>query len=346
MRTVELVAARTLELTELAPPPPPARDEVTVRLKAVGLCGSDLHWYQDGHVGHTQARYPMVLGHEPVGEVVEVGAGVTTHVLGDRVAIEPSIVCGNCEFCRAGRPNNCVSGVFMGGTQAPGFFRELANVPARNAEHIPASMDYVTACLIEPTAVVVHTFEIAGMQAGATVAVLGAGPIGLLCASYARLAGASQVFILDRIPHRLRIARQIDPGFITVLAPQEDLLQAVMDGTGGRGVDLTIDAAGSFDTIHTGIHITRPCGRFVLVGIPSDRVFYVDLHTAMNKEIEIRTVKRSNHCGHKATELLVAGKIPDTLITHRMELAHTPEAFEMLSGYKDGVGKLIVEFNG
>ena len=345
MRTVELVAKRTLEMVERPEPGPPGPGEVTVQLKAVGLCGSDLHWFQDGFIGHTNAKYPMVLGHEPVGEVVEMGAGVTTHIIGDRVAIEPSIVCGKCEYCLNGRPNNCVDGIFMGGTQAPGFFREFANVPARNAEHFPASLDYITASLIEPTAVVVHIFEVARMRTGDTVAVIGAGPIGLICASFAKLAGASQVYIMDRVPHRLRIARQIDPAFITVQAPQEDLLQTVMDGTRGRGVDLVIDAAGSFETIHAALHIARPCGRFVLVGIPSERVFYVDLHTAMSKELEIQTVKRSNHRGHEAIELLAAGKIPDTLITHRMELAHTAEGFDMVSGYKDGVGKLVVEID-
>ncbi len=128
MRTVELVAPRTLEVVERPDPNPPAAGEVMVRLKAVGLCGSDLHWYQDGHIGHTEAQYPMILGHEPVGEIVAVGDGVTTHKVGDHVAIEPSIVCGQCEFCLNGRPNNCVRCVFMGGMQAPGFFREYANV--------------------------------------------------------------------------------------------------------------------------------------------------------------------------------------------------------------------------
>ena len=334
-----------MEIVERPGPEPPGAGEVMVKLKAVGLCGSDLHWFQDGFVGHTSAVFPMILGHEPVGEVVAVGKNVTTHAVGDRVAIEPSITCGRCEFCLNGRSNNCVESIFMGGLQAPGFYREFANVPARNAEHFPASLDYITATLIEPTAVVVHVFELTRMRTGDTVAILGAGPIGLLCATMAKLAGASQVYLLDRVAHRLRIARQIDPSYITALAPKEDFVQTVMDGTRGRGVDLVIDAAGSFETIHTGLHIARPSGRYLLVGIPSERVFYVDLHTAMSKELEIQTVKRSNNRGHEAIELLTAGKIPDMLITHRMELANTPEGFDMVSGYKDGVGKLVVEID-
>jgi L-iditol 2-dehydrogenase len=345
MRTVELVAPRVLELFERPQLEDPGPGEVTIKVKAVGLCGSDLHWYQDGFVGHTDGKFPMILGHEPVGEVVALGKGVKTHALGDRVAIEPSIVCGNCEYCRSDRPNNCVSSIFMGGLQAPGFYREFANVPAQNAEHFPASIDFITATLIEPVAVVVHVFEMARMRPGDTVAILGAGPIGLLCAIMAKLSGASQIFMMDRIPHRLRIARQIDPSFVTVLTPQEDFIQAVMDGTGSRGVDLVFDCAGAFDTIHTGLHIARPSGRFVLVGIPSERVFCVDIHTAMSKELEIQTIKRSNNRGHEAIQLIASGKIPDTLITHRMELAHTAEGFQMVSEYKDGVGKLVVEID-
>lgn len=343
MLSVELVARRTLDIVERPQPPDPAAGEVLVRLKAIGLCGSDLHWYQDGFIGHTDAVYPMVLGHEAVGEVLAVGPGVTTHAVGDRVAIEPSIVCGRCEFCTSGRPNNCVKCVFMGGTQAPGFFREMAVVPAANAEHVPAELDYITATLIEPTAVVVHVFELARMQPGDTVAVLGAGPIGMLCASVAKLFGASQVFLTDRVPHRLRIARQLDSSFVTALSPQESFQDLVMDSTHGRGVDLVIDAAGAFDTIYTGLRIARPSGRFILVGIPTERVFAVDIHTAMSKELEIVALKRSNHRGHEAADLLKAGKISDMLITHRMELSHTPEAFELVSGYKDGVGKLVIE---
>ncbi len=199
MRTVELVEKRRLEVASR----PDTRDagpgEVVVRMHAVGICGSDLHWYEDGGIGYTAAVYPMILGHEPVGEVVSVGAGVTTHKVGERVAIEPSIVCGECEFCRSGRPNNCVHCVFMGGTQAPGFFRDYAVVPARNAEHFPDTFSYAKATLIEPTAVIVHVFELFDMRPGDTVAVLGAGPIGILSAVMAKLRGASQVFIADKI---------------------------------------------------------------------------------------------------------------------------------------------------
>ncbi len=345
MRTVELVEKRRLEVASRPDTRDPGPGEVVVRMHAVGICGSDLHWYEDGGIGYTAAVYPMILGHEPVGEVVSVGAGVTTHKVGERVAIEPSIVCGECEFCRSGRPNNCVHCVFMGGTQAPGFFRDYAVVPARNAEHFPDTFSYAKATLIEPTAVIVHVFELFDMRPGDTVAVLGAGPIGILSAVMAKLRGASQVFIADKIPHRLQLAASIDPSFVTLNTKTDKVADAVLDMTRQRGVDVVLDAAGALETINTGMAIARLSGQYVLIGIPTEQALMIDIHTAMAKELRIQTIKRSNHKGHDAIHLISDGKIPESIITHRLPLEKTPDGFAMLSDYRDGVGKTIIEFD-
>jgi L-iditol 2-dehydrogenase len=343
MRTVELLAPRRLEVADRPFPPDPGPGEVLVRLRAVGLCGSDLHWYQDGRIGHSPAVYPMVLGHEPVGEVVAIGRGLDTHRVGDRVAIEPSIVCGCCEFCKAGQPNNCTECLFMGGPQSPGFFREYAVVPARNAEHFPADMDYATATLIEPVAVIVHVFELTTMRSGDSVAVLGAGPIGLLCANMARLRGASTIFLADRVAHRLALGAAMDKKLVTVNMREASIVEAVADLTRGRGVDIVFDAAAGKETRDAGIHAARSGGQYVLIGIPGEADTLFDLQTAMSKELRIQTIKRSNHQGHRALHLIESGKIPTSIITHRFPMERTAEAFELVSDYRDGVGKLILD---
>src|SRR5689334_22172145 len=150
MKSIQLVAARTLEPREMPMPPDPGPGEVLVRLRAVGVCGTDLHWYLDGGIGSLRAVYPQVLGHEPAGEIVGVGPGVKGLEPGQKVVVEPTITCGRCEFCRSGHHNNCVAEVFMSSPGVPGLFREYATVPGANVVPVPANMSFTKATLIEP----------------------------------------------------------------------------------------------------------------------------------------------------------------------------------------------------
>src|SRR5881409_1856987 len=342
MRSIQLVAPRRLEEREVPLPPDPGPGEALVRLGAVGICGSDLHYYLEGRVGRSEAAYPQVLGHEPAGIIEAVGPGVTDLAAGCRVAVEPAIVCGHCEFCSAGHHNNCARVRFMGSPDTAGFFREYALVPAHNAIPIPPGLGLVEAAIVEPLAVILHALELVDIRVGDTVAVLGAGPIGLLSVAVARLAGAGQVIAADRVPHRLRLAGEMGAA-VGVDTRSESLVEAVADATRGRGVDVVIDAAGAVETINAGIAVARPGGCFVLIGIPSVLDLPVDLHTAMAKELRLQTVKRSNRNAGAAIELLRAGRVPAALVTHCLPLGETPNAFEMLAAYSDGVGKIVIE---
>ncbi len=342
MKSIQLVAHRVLEPRELPMPPDPGPGELLVRLRAVGICGSDMHWYLEGGIGASKAVYPQILGHEPAGEVAAVGAGVYNFRAGNRVALEPSITCGRCEFCRAGKHNNCVSSVFMGSPQMFGLFREYAVIPADNAVLIPDSMSFTDATIIEPVAVILHVFELAPVRLGETVAVMGAGPIGLLVASMARISGASKVFVADRVAHRLRMAESMGAD-VAVETPR--LQQAVMDHTRGRGVDIVFDAAAKLETIHGAFAVARLSGRVVLIGIPSEPDLPLDLNIAMAKELNLQTIKRSNHNAHGAIDLLQSGRIPAGLVTHEPRLDMTPQAFETLAAYADGVGKVVIRID-
>jgi len=339
MNSIQLVSPRKLELRQMPMPPDPAPGEVLVRLRAVGICGSDMHWYKEGGIGAMLAAYPTVLGHEPAGEIVAVGKGVHGVRSGQRVALEPSITCGHCEFCLSGHHNNCIGSIFMGSPQMPGLFREFAVLPERNVAPIPDRMSFVAATLIEPLAVILHILELTDIHLGDTVAVMGAGPIGLLTASIARIAGASRIFIADKVLHRLNMARAL--GFDAVEIGK--FQQAVMDGTAGRGVDIVFDAAAALETINMSIAIARLGGRMVLIGIPSEKDLNVDVHLAMAKELNIQTVKRSNHNAHGAIELLESGRIDERIVTHRLPLEKTPEGFELLAEYAGEVGKVVIE---
>jgi len=344
MRSVPLVAPRRLELVEAPLPEGPRAGELLLRMRAVGLCGSDLHWWAEGRIHSTPARYPQILGHEPVGEVLAVGEGVTGFHVGDLVSVEPSLTCGHCEFCIAGRHNLCVHARFQGGPEAPGFLRDYAVIPAHNADRVPAGLSVQEATLIEPLAVWVHVYELEPVRLGDTVAVLGAGPIGLLGIAMAKQAGAEMVLACDRVPHRLDLARRMGADG-TALAGERDFRELVMDLTRGRGVDIVYDAAGAPETISQGLSCLRPGGALVLIGIPEPLEFTVDLHAALSKELRIQAVRRSNHKGAQAAALLAAGRIPTSLITHRLPLERAQEGFEILHSYADGVGKIVFDFD-
>jgi L-iditol 2-dehydrogenase len=277
-----------------------------------------------------------------VGEVIATGPGVHDFKPGDRVALEPSLTCGHCEYCRAGRHNLCVRARFMGGPEAEGFLRDVVVVPAHNADLIPPELTWREATLIEPVAVLVHVYELAPVRPGQTVAVLGAGPIGLIAIAMAKLAGAAQVLACDRVSHRLSLARRMGAD-LALDGREEDLLDAVMDMTSGHGADVVFDAAGAPETIQLGIQCAAPGGHYVLIGIPDALRFEVDLHTAMSKELRLQTIKRSNHKGREAAALLASRSIPATIITHALPLERAQDGFEMLRDYTDGIGKLVFD---
>ncbi len=318
----------------------PGPGEILVKIRSVGICGSDMHWYVDGSIYGFPASYPQVLGHEPAGEVVALGIGVTQFQCGDRVSIEPTVSCGHCEYCVRGQHNNCLSSQFMGSPQLPGLLREYATLPAHNASIVPETFSYTQATLIEPVAVIMHMLELVEIRPRDTVAVFGAGPIGLLAAAVARSAGA-QVLVTDKLPYRIQMAKHLGA---SVAAPIDQFREAVLDATRGRGVDISIDAAGAPETINTALAVTRPGGTFVLIGIPNHAPVAVDLFSLQAKEIRFQPVKRSNHRSQPAIALLGSGAIPEAIVTHRVGIDAAPAAFQMLAEYRDGVGKLAIEF--
>jgi L-iditol 2-dehydrogenase len=342
MKAVHLVAPHRLEVVEAPLPPDPGPGEVLLKVRSVGICGSDLHWYLDAHIGANICVFPQILGHEPVAEIAAVGAGVAASRVGERVFVEPGIACGHCEFCVSGSPNLCPACRFLGSSPTKGLFREYGVMPAHNAVPVPEGVSDASATVAEPLGIILHTMELAEMRLGDTVAVLGSGPIGMLCIAMAKLRGASKVFVADKVAHRVALGLKMgaDAGIHT---PAESVCDTILDATGGRGVDIVLDAAGMMETINWGMKIARRGGKFVLVGLPTEPNLVIDLHSAMNKEVQIRTVRRSRLNTDTAIGLLAARRVPDALVTHRIPLERTPEAFETLAGYADGVGKVIIE---
>ncbi len=337
----ELTAPRTFRLAEqkIEDPGP---GEIQVKVGAVGICGSDVHSYSEGAIGDSPCIYPMVLGHEPAGTVVKTGAGVTGWSPGDRAALEPALYCYHCEYCRRGLHNVCANIRFLSNPGIPGFFREFVNLPAANLLPIPAGISLDLATIAEPLAVAMHSMKFAAVQAGETVAVYGAGPIGLLTLACLKVAGAGRVWAIEPVAHRRELAKHM--GADVALDPAEiDTSRQILADTGGRGVDCAIDCAAKEHTTNWAIQVARNAGRVVLTGIHSAVHVPFEVSPMRRKELAIFNVRRSNDEPHQALALLIErASWFAPLLTHRRPLSKIAEAFSIAEHYADGVGKMIV----
>jgi L-iditol 2-dehydrogenase len=300
-----------------------------------------MHAYSEGAVGSTPNVYPMVLGHEPAGTIVKTGPGVTGLSPGDRGALEPALYCYHCEFCLSGHHNVCAKIRFLSNPGHPGFFRELVNLPATNFLPIPAGMSFGEAALAEPLAIAMHSLRLVSIRPGETVAVIGAGPIGLMTIAALRAANAGRIWAVEPLRHRRELALGL--GANVALEPGE-AAEAILQDTRQRGVDCAIDCAAGEHTTNLAIHLTRSAGRTAITGIHSAPDIAMSGSAMRRKELTIFNVRRSNHETQEALELLQAHAAWFApVLTHTRPIERIDEAFAIASQYRDGVGKMIVQ---
>jgi L-iditol 2-dehydrogenase len=342
MKAVKWFGPRDLRLVDVDKPSPKPH-EALVRIESTGICGSDLHYYLDGRIGKTVIREPLILGHEYSGIVEAVGSEGDPALVGKRVAVEPGIPCLACEYCRKGHYNVCPRLQFPGGPPNDGAFCEYVAVHAAFCFPVPDGMTAPVAAMIEPLAVAIHTIELANVRPGETVAILGLGPIGLLTAQVAKLAGAGCVYGCDLLDYRVRDAARygVDLAFN---AGTEDTVATVQRETSGRGVDVALDCARSTVTPDVACRIARPAGRCVLTGISGEEYGTVPVDVARRKELTLTWCRRFLFNYPTAIDLVAAGRVDvESLITHAFPLARTGEAFALVSSASDGVLKASID---
>lgn len=341
MLVAELSSSRQFLLRDAAPIADPGPGQVQAAVKAVGICGSDLHYFSDGGIGSARCVYPMVLGHEPAGAVVKAGPGVSGWSAGDRAILEPALYCYHCEFCMTGRHNVCANIRFMSMPAEPGFFRERVNLPARNLLPLPKNLSEAEGALVEPLAVIVHSMQFAAPRPGETAVVFGAGPIGLLTIALLKLSGVTRIWSVEPVAARRELARAL--GADVVMDPTADPAREILRDTGKRGVDMAIDCACREESTDQCIDAVRNAGRVVMTGIPDQDHIRLAFHLMRRKEIAFSTVRRSNHDSDAALGLLAAQpKRFAPMLTHQRPLAQIQTAFETCERYADGVGKLTL----
>jgi L-iditol 2-dehydrogenase len=344
MKLAQFTGLGKIEIVDGPQPMLSGAEDVLLRIERVGVCGSDVHYFRKGRIGDQIIQYPATLGHECAGTVVEVGRGVKTLKAGDRVAIDPAISCGRCDQCRVGRENTCRNLQFMGSPgEAPGAAAEFSVLPAKNCFLLPKSISLEEAVLVEPLSIGLHAVRLSEIQKGASIAILGAGPIGLsvlLCAK--AIVPSCTVYITDRITERLEAANECGADWTGHADPKE--LATAIDRENPLGLDAVFECSGDPAAIDFGLRLLAPGRTLMLVGIPPVEQVNFDIHHTRRWELTLKNVRRQNGRVEPVLEMIASGRIdPQPMLTHRFPLAKIGKAFELVEGYRDGVIKAIIE---
>lgn len=342
MKVAIMTDVGKMELTEREIPRP-TKDEVLVKVEHVGVCGSDMHYFEAGGIGRNIVKPPFVLGHEAGGIVTEVGANVTSLKVGDKVALEPGKTCGKCEFCKSGKYNLCPDVIFFATPPIDGVFQEYVTHPADLCFKIPDNMDTIEAALIEPLAVGFHAARQGGAQMGQTAVVTGAGCIGYVSLMALKAMGVTKVIVVDVLEKRLEKAIELGATAV-VNGKEKDVVEEVLKLTEGKGADLVIETAGSEITTNQAIHFAKPGSTIVLVGYSPSGEETLSMGLAIDKELTFKTVFRYRHIYPLAIEAVSSGRVNlKGIVTNTFSLDDIQEGMDQSIKNKQDVIKAVIK---
>lgn len=318
-------------------------NEVLVKLDYVGICGSDLHYYENGRIGDYIVEPPFVLGHEPGGVVVEVGNKVKHLNIGDRVALEPGKTCDHCEFCKTGRYNLCPDVIFFATPPVDGVFQEYVAHEADLCFKLPENVSTLEGALIEPLAVGFHAAIQGGARIGQTAVVMGAGCIGLVSMMALKAMGVSNVYIVDIMEKRLEKALELGATGI-INAKEKNAIEEVMKITNNNGCDLVIETAGTEITTVQAIHMAKKGSNIVLVGYSKSGEMTLPMSLVLDKELTFKTVFRYRHIYNMAIEAVASGKVNlKGIITNEFDLDDVQKAMDYSVNNKADIVKAVIK---
>ncbi len=321
---------------EERPVPRPGPGEVLIEIKAVGVCGSDVHYYEHGRIGSYVVRQPLILGHESAGVIVDTGEGVNTSRVGERVAIEPGIPDGVCEQCRAGRYNLCPNVRFFGTPPVDGAFANYVTIPASFAYTLPDQMSDEEGALIEPLSVGLWACRKAQLQGADRLLITGAGPVGLLAMKVALALGATQITMTDVSPQRLEVARKLG-ATRTVNVAKELLADA------GVEADVLIECSGNQKALMDGIRSLRPAGKAIAVGMSPGEEVSVPMSFIQNREITLAGTFRYANTYADAIALVASGRIDvRSIITGRYPLRAAEQALQATKQDPTNIKSIVI----
>jgi L-iditol 2-dehydrogenase len=345
MREALLTGIKKIELKDIPKPVIKNDTDVLIEIKAVGICGSDIHYYRNGKIGDQVIKYPFRIGHECSGQVVEVGKKVNQVKAGDRVAIDPAISCGVCDQCIMGRHHTCRNLNFMGCPgEIEGCLAEFIIVPEKCCYKLHHSINYFQGVLIEPISIGYYSVNILRALNISTVGILGSGPIGLSVLLNAKYSKIKRIYVTDKIDHRIHFAKKLGAYWtanpeksdvVTEIQKQEPLL-----------LDAVFECCGDQNAIDQAVDLLKPGGFLLIIGIPApDRISF-NISKIRRKEITIYNIRRQNYCILPAMEFILNNlSIMNSWVTHKFPLKKVKDAFDLVDNYHDNVIKAMIEFH-
>jgi L-iditol 2-dehydrogenase len=345
MQAMMLTGIRQMEMLEVPKPKIINDNDVLVKMAAVGVCGSDVHYYQSGQIGNQIVEYPFTVGHEGSGVVEQLGAAVTELKIGDRVAIEPAMPCWKCDQCLVGRPHTCRTLKFLGcPQQAEGCLAEYIVMPEKSCFKMRDTMSFAQGAISEPLAIGVYAVKCSIPMPGKTIAILGSGPVGLCVLMAAMAQGVEKIYVTDKLDERLKVAKQAGAvwcgnpdkiDIVTAISAQEPLL-----------LDVVFECCGEQEALFQAVDIIKPGGKLMLIGIPPTLDnWQLPVDKMRHKELCVQNVRRQNHCVQATLDMIDQHLVDvDLMITHNFNFAQTKTAFDLVADYRDGVVKAIINF--
>ncbi len=342
MKAAQLTGIKQLEINDVSEPKLESEMDVLLKVDAVGICGSDVHYYKTGRIGDQVVRFPFTIGHECAATVKDLGSAVEKLSIGEPIVVDPAISCHNCDQCRDGRVHTCRNLKFLGCPgQVAGCLSEFIVMPESSCFSTNGKINPEQGALCEPLSIGIYAVKLAEPVENKDIAILGAGPIGLCCLVSALAENINTCYMTEKIKERIEVAK--NAGAKWVGNPDEQNIVENILHLQPQGLDVVFECAGQQETINQAVELLKPGGKLVLIGIPRTDTINLPVHKIRRKEINIINVRRQNHCTQPAVDMIAEGKINvDFMITHRFKLEQAKDALDLVSEYKQGVVKAIV----
>lgn len=342
MKIMKLTGIRQMEMQQTAMPEIEEDNHVLIRVTHVGVCGSDMHYYETGRIGKQEVSYPFAVGHECSGVVEQTGSSVWRVNQGDRVAIDPAMPCWECDQCKAGRAHTCRNLRFLGlPGQAEGCLAEYIVMPQESCYPIPPEMSLEQAALSEPLSIGVYAVQQSIAMQGAKVGILGFGPIGLSVFLPAKAQGADKIYVTEKIPARMQKASEL--GAAGVWNPyRENAVESVARHE-PQLLDVVFECCGKQEAIDNAVDLLKPGGKLMVIGIPQENRLSFSVDDMRHKELTIYNVRRQVDCVQPALDMIHEGRVNlSPMVTHRFGFGETKQAFDLVAGYQQGVMKAVI----